>query len=432
MPTDTHFLPPENYQQIKSAIDGISVFAPRPKADTSGDARSYDCPQCGASLAFDLTSSQMGCPYCGYQQSIEAQHVGLSAKRSEFTLETVEAAQRGWGSLRSVLTCENCGAELSFPTGSIAATCPYCASNKVNVQVAKDDKLRPRFLVPFKIKSDQLPQLSAAWLGKGWFHPKKLAARTILRHFNGIYLPYWAFDARVETHWRAEVGHQESYRYYNASQKRWETRTKIVWEWKEGEQNLPFNNQLQFGIGGKHIDHNMLQKISTFSLTDLVAYQPDFLVGLQAQAYDIKLTDAWEKTKMILRESAKNSCRAAISSPYVRNFSMSADFEDETWRYILLPIYLASYRFNEKVYQVMVNGQTGTIAGQKPVAWSKVRWATAASLLPAFIFGLISLITYFVDGSVSPLLCLGIILLIIGAVISLVIHRKAHQAEKGS
>ncbi len=38
-----------------------------------------------------------------------------------------------------------------------------------------------------------------------------------------------------------------------------------------------------------------------------------------------------------------------------------------------LPIYLVTYRYSGKVYQVMINGQTETMAGSKPVGWMKMQ-----------------------------------------------------------
>lgn len=428
---ELNFRPPSNYQKIKSAVPGILVFAPIPKVDHSTDAKTYACPQCGAMLAFDLTTSNLGCPYCGFQKSIESQYVGRSAERSEFTLETVAAAQQGWGGMRQELHCENCGAELSYPMGTLAASCPYCASNKVNLHQAMDDKLRPRFLVPFKIPHDQLLPLASQWLGKGWMHPKELASGTVLRQFAGIYLPYWVFDTEIQAVWEAEVGREVSYRVYNRATKSWETRTRIEWEWKNGSRFLKFDGFTVKGTRTKSLNHSLLQAIEPFELSGLVAYQPDFLAGLQAQAYDITLPEAWDHAKMQMRESSKNACRSSINSPHVRNFSMTADFGEESWRYILLPIYLATYRFNDKAFQVIINGQTGKIAGQKPVARWKINLASAAMLLPGFIIGLIYLIMYLMGNEQAGLLCTSILAIIPGIVGTIMVHQSAKKAERG-
>ena len=108
---------------------------------------------------------------------------------------------------------------------------------------------------------------------------------------------------------------------------------------------------------------------------------------------------------------------------------MSADFADESWRYILLPIYLSTYKFQDSTYQVMVNGQTGTVAGQKPVAWWKVWLAIAALLAPGTILGLIGLPLILLAGVGVILLGLGIILFIVGFVLSIKIYNQARQSE---
>jgi hypothetical protein len=107
---------------------------------------------------------------------------------------------------------------------------------------------------------------------------------------------------------------------------------------------------------------------------------------------------------------------------------MSADFSNEAWRYVLLPVYLASYAFQGKVYQVMANGQTGAIAGQKPVAWWKVWLAVAALMAPGLLLGLIGLILSAVGIGVL-LLAVAFVLLIIGGVISVIIFKKAFDSE---
>ncbi len=67
---------------------------------------------------------------------------------------------------------------------------------------------------------------------------------------------------------------------------------------------------------------------------------------------------------------------------------MTANFPNETWRYVLLPVYLSAYKYKGRTFQVMVNGQTGAVAGQKPVVWGKVWLAIALFLAPGIGLGL--------------------------------------------
>ena len=155
-------------------------------------------------------------------------------------------------------------------------------------------------------------------------------------------------------------------------------------------------------------------------------------LGLQA-SLGYRTTHGNEKQretgKRTIREKARKACHADIPTHHVRNFSMSADFSDEAWRYILLPVYLSSYKFEDKVYQVMVNGQTGATAGQKPVAWWKIWLAIAAILSPGVILGLIGLPLLLLGGAGMIPIAIGFFLFIIGIIISVFLYNKARRSE---
>jgi hypothetical protein len=275
----------------------------------------------------------------------------------------------------------------------------------------------------------QSRNLAKTWLGKGWFHPDELAVSSVVNRFNGIYLPFWTFDARVTAQWKAQVGYQKTVRHYNASQKRWETRTKIEWRWENGTVSLNIDDFLVIGSDQKRISHTILNRIRSYSMNDLVSYQPDFLAGWQAQAYETTLMDAWEIGKNAIREKAKEACYQDIPTQHVRNFSMTADFADESWRYILLPVYLASYKYQDQTFQIMVNGQNGIVAGQKPVAWWKIWLAIAGLLTPGLILGLIGLPFLLLGGAGILPIGIGIILFGIGVALSFMLYNKARQSE---
>jgi hypothetical protein len=145
----------------------------------------------------------------------------------------------------------------------------------------------------------------------------------------------------------------------------------------------------------------------------------------------VQLPQAWEIAKEEIRELTKSACYNNTGSSKVRNMRMTVDFGDERWRYILLPVYLASYPFGERTFQVMVNGQTGRVAGQKPVAWLRIWLAIAALLVPGSCLGLLGLLLLPVTGGASAVgLAVSAVLLIIGVVIAIGIFIKARASEE--
>ena len=218
------------------------------------------------------------------------------------------------------------------------------------------------------------------WLGKGWFHPRELTSKALVDRMTGIFLPFWTFDSRVEAEWKAEVGYERQTRYYDGHSREWKTRTVIDWRWESNQTSIHIDDLIT--TGSTHANKKLLQKLLPFDLTGLVNYDPEYLAGFQAHSYDISLPDAWNEAKDKMRDAAKNACYAQINSARVRNFSMVADFSDEKWRYLLLPVYLSSYRYQEKIYQVMINGVSGIVAGHKPVDWQKLWLVILLLFLP--------------------------------------------------
>jgi hypothetical protein len=130
-----------------------------------------------------------------------------------------------------------------------------------------------------------------------------------------------------------------------------------------------------------------------------------------------------------MRERAKSACYSDTGSSHVRNFSMTSDFDDESWRYVLLPVYVAAYNFENKVYQVMLNGQTGAIAGQKPVAWWKIWLAVAAMLSPGLCLGLVGLPLLLLGGIGLVPIILGLIALAAGLAGAFFLYKNAAASE---
>jgi predicted RNA-binding Zn-ribbon protein involved in translation (DUF1610 family) len=418
---------PPHFRAAPSAVEGITVFAPIPVEEDSGAVTAFKCPNCGGTTQYDVSAGGVACEHCGYQSTVQAARVGLNASVFEFTLEALNQSERGWGSERQVMSCQSCGAAISIEPRAITTTCPFCGSNEVNLQAAGGESLRPRFIIPFKVQGEVLAARTREWLGKGWFHPSELASQVGLDRFAGIYLPYWTFNARIISDWKAEVGYEHTVSHYNPETRTNELRTEIDWRWESDRANTIIEDLLIPGTG--RLSRSILERIYPFNLDDLMTYSPDYLAGWKALAYDVPLQPAWEDGKRSMREHAKSDCYHQISTSHVRNFNMSADFSDESWRYILLPVYVASYKFEQKTFQVMVNGQTGLVAGQKPVAWWKVWLAIAGLLSPGALLALIGLPLLLLGGVGLVPIIIGAILFIVGLVISGFIFKSAVDSE---
>lgn len=379
--------PPTDYVRAQSAVPGIEVYVPRPPQEMQQDVVAFHCPQCDATTAYCAENGGLTCIHCGHYEAPAQSIVGKAAAEFEFTVETVARAAHGWGIERKELSCQRCGVHTTLSTDMLTHTCPFCGSNQVVQVKATQDILRPRFLVPLQIGEDDCRRITIAWLQNSWMLPKNLQQLGRTAEFTPIYIPFWTFDAQASAYWRAEVAHTRQKTVWRNGRRT--TQTVTEWRWESGNVEL-FHDDLLVN-GSNQVSKTLLRQLRGYDLQALVPYDASYLAGMQAQAYDVDLETAWELGRAAMRQRTKSACQGQATSQRMRNFSMSLDFSEETWRYILLPMYLATYAYGRDRFQVMINGQSGSIAGQRPVDWRKVVGATAVSLLPAILSGLLAL-----------------------------------------
>lgn len=223
--------------------------------------------------------------------------------------------------------------------------------------------------------------------------PRQLRKQANLGDYVSLYAPFWTFDAKVTAGWSAEIGYDET---------SWDDEglpeTETSWKRKSGQVHMTFDDQ--YVPGTTHLNETGVEQITGFDLRALVPYNPAYLAGHHAQAFEVNLNQAWEKAQKQMGKRVLAECkRDALSGDgdHVRNLRLrSFEPQDAKWRYVLLPVYTSTYRYGKRVCQTLINGQKGTIGGQRPVAWFKVCLVALAPLLP-FVLAFLALILGEVD-----------------------------------
>lgn len=384
--------PPPGFVQTESKVDGVIVYKPKEDdADGEREVVNFSCPNCLARTAYSARDGGLKCTNCGYYEPPEQEAVGKAAEQFEFKAEVYQQAAHGWGEVREEIECQNCYAVFSLPEGQLTSECPFCGSRKVIHHKASQDALRPRFLIPFTKTPEDIAPKVTDWLGKNWMVPATLRRKARLHEFTGIYLPFWTFDADTSGTWRAQVGVKKTRRYYSNGQ--WRTQSYVDWQWRNGRVHRDFDDFIVSGT--KHVTQGILSGMSNYNMQELTAYDPKFLAGWQAQAYEIQLDEAWENGRELMREKVRNDARNdALSGDgdHVKNMSVSLNYRDESWRYVLLPVYLSAFNYQRETYQFVANGQTGSVAGSRPVDWFKVYLVVGLWMIPGAFLGVVALI----------------------------------------
>ena len=75
----------------------------------------------------------------------------------------------------------------------------------------------------------------------------------------------------------------------------------------------------------------------------------------------------------------------------VRDLNILTKYSKQTYKHILLPVWNATYRYKNKTYRYMVNGETGHVIGYVPRSAWKITFFTLFMLfcLLAIVIGVL-------------------------------------------
>ena len=344
------------------------------------------CPQCTGTMAFDPGVGALKCPYCDYVEEIKREEE-LPTEAEELDFFQAEATGNcNWGVETKTVICKMCAGETVYDALQIAGTCPYCGSNQVMEEKGKDT-LAPGGVCTFKIDQKTAGENFKKWLGKKFFCPKIVKETAEADKFQGLYLPYWTFDTDTVTNYTARYGKDRRRRKSDGN---YETVTD--WYHTNGTYRQFIDDEL-VNASTQH-DRSLLNWLEPFDTKDNVAYKPEYIAGFASERYSIGLKEGWEKAKSSIYSKVRSNIRNKIirekNADRVDNLKANTVYNNITYKYLLLPIWISSFRYGDKTYQFMVNGQTGKVSGRTPVDIMKVILVVGGAILAMLIFGLVS------------------------------------------
>ena len=327
------------------------------------------CPQCGGVMDFDPNIGGMACPYCGYEEEI----VKEAASAAELEFDKAEnTGNCDWGAQKKQIICKSCGAETIYDALEVASECPYCGSNQV-MEAADDNTIAPGGVVPFSITNEQASANFKQWIGKKFFCPKLAKQSAEPDAFTGIYLPYWTFDTDTFSRYSGKYGIDRKEKYKD-SQGNVQEKTVTDWHRTSGTYKLAIDDELV--QGSERHDSAMLKGLEPFETEKNVPYKPEYVAGFAAERYSVGLKAAWEKAKESISRKIKSNVTSKIiqenHADHAKDVKVSTTFNKITYKYLMLPIWCSSFKYQDKVYQFMVNGQTGKVYGKTPISVGKV------------------------------------------------------------
>ncbi len=346
-------------------------------------ADTIKCPNCSANLFFEPASGKLECAYCGgsfdpsvFEKVVDELTAEPKEKVSEASVsetpepETAVAEEARETDEDNFVTedaedtqqfvCKSCGGTIVSSLNTSASFCPFCGSPAL-IGERLTGEFKPKFLIPFKYSKEDAENAFLKWCKGGRWTPVKFVSKSNIEKLTGIYVPFWLFDIDYQLDVTSEcrtdsVVHSgnkttTTMRYYNVN-------NKGMYMWRK----IPFD-------GETRLDDSLMEAIEPFNYDQLIPYDYNYLPGFFADKYDqdvealkdraIKRVKNYQSVKF--KELTRKYDKVTVKEDRSKIMNMAA-------HYALLPVWFMNYKYLGRNYAFAMNGQTGEVAGIRPVS----------------------------------------------------------------
>lgn len=350
--------------------------------DATAAIAKFACPACGGEANWNPAQQKLICPFCGTQSPAKLDATGAIVEHDLVqALRGITADGRGWQIDRREVKCQSCHAISVFDPKRQAQNCEFCGSAQLVPYAEAKPALRPESVLPFVIDESSARDRIRQWYGKLWLAPNALKKRALTDTVKGIYLPYWTFDAHVDAEWTAEAGHY----YYTTETYTQNGRTQtrqvrhVRWEPAAGHVSHFFDDDLVCASVGVH--PRLLRGIEPFPTPSIKPYDAAYVAGWVVERYQLDLVGAAQRARAAIDAKVQAMCAAEVGGDTYRNLNVHTKYSGQTFKHILAPVWLMSYKYGARTFQCVQNGVTGAVAGEYP----KSPWKIALLVLVVLI-----------------------------------------------
>lgn len=328
------------------------------------------------------------CPYCGHNNTIT--DAAKQIQEYDFREALAELEDKQPAQEQSI-QCQTCAAQFTFDQNTHSGECPFCGTPIV-VGTGQRKPIKPKSLLPFKVRQAEAQTAYRAWLKGLWFAPNQL--KQYVRDETkllGVYMPYWTYDSHTTSAYRGQRGDTyqvpETYTSIEDGRRVRRTRmvTKVRWTPASGTVSRFFDDVL---VGASQsLPRAIVRRLQPWDLENLVPYNEQYLSGFRSEVYQIRLDEGFNQAVNIMDRVIRNDVTRAIGGDLQRIDYIDTRHSRTTFKHLLLPLWSAAFRYRGKTYRFVINGRTGKVQGERPYSI----WKIALAVLVATV-GLIGLI----------------------------------------
>ncbi len=324
------------------------------------------CPSCGGTMFFKPGSQSLLCQSCGHKETIPELVSKIAVNEMDF-LAAKNTASHDWGMEAKLVTCKQCGAETIQNKLQLSGMCPFCGSTTVEAADPEQDIMAPNGIIPFKITEDRALYIFKEWIKDRFLAPELLARDAQLNKFYGIYVPLFTFDVLTVNRF---TGHYTE-----------NNRTLFkCGKFQHQVDDFPV-------VASKQLcsDKLLLNVMKDYRTREAKPYTPDALAGFPCEHYSIGLNEAWNSVGKDMELYLKNQANKQDETKFLMGIDMATDYFDLKYKYLIVPVWINSFYYDNQLYMIAINGQTGKIDGQWPKSFGTFAKKAALFFLDCFI-----------------------------------------------
>ncbi len=341
--------------------------------------KNFICKNCGGVLRYDVLSHELKCDFCGSIEKIEKSNKPI--EEYDFKEGLAKFSKNRVVDNREI-TCNKCGATFKLDSYELSSLCPYCKT-PIITDLTKD--IQPKSLIPFEITEKEAQERFKKWIGSLWFAPNQLKDFVDgNKKLIGYYLPYWTFDSNTRTKYSGERGD-----IYFVTVKRVveingedveieEEEPRIMWTPVSGEVYHSFDD-VTVGAS-KTISHSLLDRLAPWNTKELIPFNEKYLSGFVSEEYTIDLTEGFRYAKEQMKRVIIGDIKRDIGGDQQQIDYMHTEYSDTTYKDTLFPIYSAEFKWQGKLYDYLINGQSGKVVGERPYSVVKITIAIISTI----------------------------------------------------
>lgn len=341
----------------------------------------YKCPNCGASLSFDGKGQSWKCEFClgefDKSQVLE-QDVSESASAPDDSAfgnfswsdqneeEVIEQSkvddkkQSEFEKEVETYSCSSCGAQIVTDANTAATFCSFCGGPTI-IKQRLDGLYRPAVVIPFKTSKKDAEATFKKFMKRKPLLPNQFKQNAKADKITGMYVPFWLYDcdAHGGVHAKAQkimTWSDSKYHY---------TKTDHYNVIREGTAKF---NKVPADASVK-MDNKIMDLLEPYEYDGLTEFDMAYLSGFFAEKYDEDEHAVFPRVKEKVSKSLESLlCETIHGFTSYTVMNRSCNIPKNTAEYALLPVWMMTVKYKEKVLIYTINGQTGRIIGKLPVS----------------------------------------------------------------